>query len=63
MARVVIAGSSDGLGRMTAQLLIEQGYSVVLHARNERRGEEALATGPGGGPAARRGLSCFPHGG
>ena len=43
MARVFITGSSDGLGRMAAKLLIEQGHKVVLHARNARRGEEALA--------------------
>jgi NAD(P)-dependent dehydrogenase (short-subunit alcohol dehydrogenase family) len=43
MARVFITGSSDGLGRMAAQLLIEQGHSVVLHARNESRGREALS--------------------
>ena len=48
MARVFITGSSDGLGRIAAQLLIEQGHRVVLHARNERRGEEALAAVPGG---------------
>jgi NAD(P)-dependent dehydrogenase (short-subunit alcohol dehydrogenase family) len=47
MARVFVTGSSDGLGRMAAQLLIEQGHRVVLHARNERRGEEALAAVPG----------------
>jgi len=47
MARVFITGSSDGLGRMAAQLLIEQGHRVVLHARNERRSEEALAAVPG----------------
>jgi NAD(P)-dependent dehydrogenase (short-subunit alcohol dehydrogenase family) len=47
MARVFITGSSDGLGRMAAQLLIEQGHKVVLHARNERRGEEALSAVPG----------------
>lgn len=47
MARVFITGSSDGLGRMSAQLLIEQGHQVVLHARNERRGEEALSAVPG----------------
>ncbi len=47
MARIFITGSSDGLGRMAAQLLIEQGHRVVLHARNERRGEEALAAVPG----------------
>jgi NAD(P)-dependent dehydrogenase (short-subunit alcohol dehydrogenase family) len=43
MARVFITGSSDGLGRMAAQLLIEQGHGVVLHTRNEQRGQEALA--------------------
>ena len=47
MARVFITGSSDGLGRMAAQLLVEQGHRVVLHARSERRGEEALAAVPG----------------
>jgi NAD(P)-dependent dehydrogenase (short-subunit alcohol dehydrogenase family) len=45
--RVFITGSSDGLGRMAAQLLIEQGHSVVLHARNAQRGEEALSAVPG----------------
>lgn len=48
MARVFITGSSDGLGQMAAQLLIEQGHRVVLHARNEPRGQEALAAVPGG---------------
>ena len=43
MARVFITGSSDGLGRMAAQLLIEQGHRVVLHARNQQRGREALS--------------------
>lgn len=46
MARVFITGSSDGLGRMAAQLLIEQGHSVVLHARNQKRGKEAMAAVP-----------------
>lgn len=47
MARVFITGSSDGLGRMAAQLLIEEGHSVVLHARSEERTKEALAAVPG----------------
>lgn len=47
MARVFITGSSDGLGRMAAQLLIEQGHSVVLQARNEQRGQAALSAVPG----------------
>src|SRR5579864_3861215 len=47
MARVFITGSSDGLGRMAAQLLVEQGHSVVVHARNQQRGQETLAAVPG----------------
>jgi NAD(P)-dependent dehydrogenase (short-subunit alcohol dehydrogenase family) len=40
MARVFITGSSDGLGMTAAQLLVEQGHSVVLHARSRRRADE-----------------------
>src|SRR5580693_4346950 len=47
MARVFITGSSDGLGQMAARLLIEQGHEVVLHARNQQRGQEALPAVPG----------------
>jgi NAD(P)-dependent dehydrogenase (short-subunit alcohol dehydrogenase family) len=43
MARVFITGSSDGLGQMAAKLLVEQGHGVVLHARNQQRGQEALS--------------------
>ncbi|HEV3308774.1 MAG TPA: SDR family NAD(P)-dependent oxidoreductase [Candidatus Sulfotelmatobacter sp.] len=46
MARVFITGSSDGLGRMAAQLLVEQGHSVVLHARSRERGQDALSAVP-----------------
>ena len=54
MARIFITGSSDGLGLMAAQLLVEQGHSVVLHARSTQRakatqrrlpGAEAVVTG------------------
>lgn len=47
MARVFITGSSDGLGKMAAQLLIEQGHCVVMHARNETRGKQAMSAVPG----------------
>lgn len=47
MARVFITGSSDGLGLMAAQLLIEQGHQAVLHARNDQRGHHAKAEAPG----------------
>ena len=40
MSRIFITGSSDGLGMMAAQLLVEQGHSVVLHARNAERAAE-----------------------
>jgi NAD(P)-dependent dehydrogenase (short-subunit alcohol dehydrogenase family) len=41
MARVFITGSSTGLGLMAAQLLVEQGHRVVLHARNPARADDA----------------------
>jgi NAD(P)-dependent dehydrogenase (short-subunit alcohol dehydrogenase family) len=47
MARIFITGSADGLGQLAAKALIAQGHRVVLHARNERRGREALDKVPG----------------
>jgi len=47
MARIFITGSSDGLGRMATRLLLEQGHGIVLHARNEQRGREAMSAVPG----------------
>jgi NAD(P)-dependent dehydrogenase (short-subunit alcohol dehydrogenase family) len=47
MARIFITGSADGLGLLAAKALIAQGHQVVLHARNEKRGEEALDKVPG----------------
>jgi NAD(P)-dependent dehydrogenase (short-subunit alcohol dehydrogenase family) len=37
MARVFVTGSADGLGRLAAQALLEQGHDVVVHARNRDR--------------------------
>jgi NAD(P)-dependent dehydrogenase (short-subunit alcohol dehydrogenase family) len=37
MARVFITGSADGLGRLTAQTLLDGGHEVVVHARNDDR--------------------------
>jgi NAD(P)-dependent dehydrogenase (short-subunit alcohol dehydrogenase family) len=42
MARIFITGSADGLGQLAAKELIAQGHQVVLHARSEKRGKEAL---------------------
>ena len=47
MARVFVTGSSDGLGLMAAQLLVERGHAVVLHARNAARGRDAMRAVPG----------------
>lgn len=47
MARIFITGSADGLGQLSATALIQQGHSVVLHARNAERGREALKKNPG----------------
>lgn len=47
MARIFITGSADGLGQLTARLLMQQGHTVVLHARNAGRGREAIAKNPG----------------
>ena len=41
MARIFISGSSAGLGLMAGQHLVDQGHQVVLHARNEKRADDA----------------------
>jgi NAD(P)-dependent dehydrogenase (short-subunit alcohol dehydrogenase family) len=47
MARIFITGSADGLGQLAAELLVEQGHKVVLHARNGERAKHALHKVPG----------------
>jgi NAD(P)-dependent dehydrogenase (short-subunit alcohol dehydrogenase family) len=37
VARVLVTGSSQGLGLMAARRLVEDGHAVTLHARDERR--------------------------
>ncbi len=44
--RVFITGSADGLGLMAAKLLLEEGHSVVLHARSESRANEVRKSVP-----------------
>jgi NAD(P)-dependent dehydrogenase (short-subunit alcohol dehydrogenase family) len=41
MARVLITGSSDGLGLLAARLLVDEGHAVTLHCRNEDRASDA----------------------
>ncbi len=45
-ARVLITGSSQGLGLMAAALLADQGHEVVLHARDKDRAAAACAALP-----------------
>lgn len=40
MARVLITGSTTGLGLVAARELIYQGHAVVLHARNQQRADD-----------------------
>lgn len=46
MANIFITGSADGLGKLSAALLIAQGHSVVLHARNKVRAADAIKRNP-----------------
>src|SRR5882762_1494986 len=46
MARILITGSSDGLGQEAARRLAGLGHEVVLHGRNRDRAEQALRAVP-----------------
>jgi len=37
VSRILVTGSADGLGRLTADSLLKAGHDVVVHARNEGR--------------------------
>lgn len=45
--RVFVTGSSDGLGLEAARQLIALGQRVVLHGRNRKRADDAMAAAPG----------------
>ena len=46
MSRVLITGSTEGLGLMAARLLADDGHLVTLHARSTTRAEDARAALP-----------------
>jgi NAD(P)-dependent dehydrogenase (short-subunit alcohol dehydrogenase family) len=50
MARILITGSADGLGRLAAQTLLADGHEVVVHVRAEAR-RAAVAELAAGGAA------------
>lgn len=39
MAKIVVTGSTTGLGLAAAQALLDGGHQVILHARDERRAQ------------------------
>lgn len=47
MANVLITGSADGLGLLSAKRLISEGHAVYLHARNDGRAQHAYRQAPG----------------
>jgi NAD(P)-dependent dehydrogenase (short-subunit alcohol dehydrogenase family) len=59
MSRIFITGAADGLGQMAAKLLIAEGHSVVLHARNNERAQEAMSAIPGAETALAGDLSSI----
>ncbi|QXG74462.1 SDR family NAD(P)-dependent oxidoreductase [Modestobacter sp. L9-4] len=46
MSRVLITGSTDGLGLLAGQLLAADGHAVTLHARTDARADDARAALP-----------------
>jgi NAD(P)-dependent dehydrogenase (short-subunit alcohol dehydrogenase family) len=46
LAKIFITGSSTGLGALAAKDLIAMGNEVYLHARNEKRAQDALNENP-----------------
>ena len=47
MTRILVTGSSDSLGLLTARSLIAQGHQVFLHARNPERRAQTIEKAPG----------------
>jgi len=46
VSKVLVTGSSDGLGLMAAKRLLAAGHEVVLHARNQSRARDAKSEAP-----------------
>jgi len=46
MSKVLVTGSSDGLGLAAAQRLLAAGHEVILHGRNQSRARDAMAAAP-----------------
>ncbi len=46
MAKVLITGSTDGIGFLAAEALLREGHDVVLHARNIERAAQVMGRLP-----------------
>lgn len=42
MARILITGSTDGIGKLAAQKLLKDGHEVILHGRNSEKLADCL---------------------
>ena len=47
MSRIFVTGSTDGLGRAAARVLLAEGHDVVLHARSRERAAALSDLAPG----------------
>jgi NAD(P)-dependent dehydrogenase (short-subunit alcohol dehydrogenase family) len=59
MARILVTGSTDGLGLMAGRLLVADGHEVTLHARNDTRAIDARDELPEAGDAVIGDLSSI----
>jgi NAD(P)-dependent dehydrogenase (short-subunit alcohol dehydrogenase family) len=58
MPKIFITASADGLGRLAAKSLVDQGHQIVLHSRNAERGREAKHNMPNAEPML---VTCTPN--
>ncbi|KAI1153896.1 short chain dehydrogenase [Nemania diffusa] len=61
MARILITGSSDGLGLRAAKRLVARGHTVHLHARNAQRAADARTACPGAASVLVGDLASLPE--
>src|SRR5260370_40409359 len=59
MSKVLITGSSGGLGLRAAQRLLAAGHEVIVHARNQGRARDALTAAPNANGDAVGDLASF----
>jgi NAD(P)-dependent dehydrogenase (short-subunit alcohol dehydrogenase family) len=59
MAKILITGSTDGLGREAARQLVDLGHEVVIHGRDNARTDEGLDAVRGAAGAVTGDLGSF----